>query len=206
MVKVTQNITAISVVYNTPELILTAISSIQRFYPDLKFFIVNGSDRDSECTKILNRVVDENISIHHVGHNIGHGKGMHYALQIIETEFALIFDSDIVMKKQGILEAMDLRVIGKYGVGEIVKTNDEGINKPDGQISYLHPYFMLLDVDMYFKEPEFVHHGAPCYRAMNAISKSNRQHILVDFPVEEYVLHHGKGTRNLFGFKRIGWE
>jgi hypothetical protein len=201
------NITAITVVHNTPELVIRAITSIKKHYPELPILIINGSNLDSECTHILNSIQDDYITLVNVGYNIGHGKGMHLGLTTIETDLALIFDSDIYLKNGTIIEQMIDRIEYKYGVGEIVKTNDEGYNKEGGEIKYLHPYFMLLDVKQYFKHPPFVHHGAPCYKAMNEINKSGCGQLLVEIELSDYVRHDGRGTRNIFSKEfKLGWE
>jgi len=206
--KYMNNITAITVVHNTPELVLRAITSIKKHYPELPILIINGSNEDSECTHILNSINDDYITLVNVGYNIGHGKGMHLGLTTIDTELALIFDSDIYLKNGTIIEQMEGLIDGKYGVGEIVMTNDEGYNKPDGKIKYLHPYFMLLNVESYLKHPPFVHHGAPCYRAMNEINKSGCGQLLVHYEnLSDYVRHDGRGTRNIFSKEfKLGWE
>jgi glycosyltransferase involved in cell wall biosynthesis len=207
MVKNMNNITAITVVHNTPELLIRAVTSIKRFYPELQILIINASNEDSECTHILNSIQDDYITLVNVGYNIGHGKGMHLGLTTITTDYALIFDSDIYMKNGNIIEPMLRALDYKYGVGEIVKTNDEGYNDAKGEINYLHPYFMLLDVAQYFKHPPFVHHGAPCYKAMNEINKSGCGQMLVNYDLSDYIRHDGRGTRNIFSAEyKLNWE
>lgn len=197
MVKNMKKICAITVVYNTTELIKRSIESIRKHYPNIEIVVINGSDLTHDCTTYLRSIKNE-ITLVNINQNIGHGHGMHVAIQMVSRNYeqCLIFDSDIELIKGGVIELMQNELNG-YGVGEVVITDDCGRNRADGGIRYLHPYFMLLDINQYFKYPKFVHHGAPCYKAMNCINRANSQHKLKHFDLKPYVKHEHKGTRNL---------
>ena len=200
-----EEITGIGVVYNTKDLLQRAIESIRKYYPEMKLVIVNGSDLQSECTASV-RSYTNAISFN-VGYNIGHGKGMDYALERCGTSKALIFDSDIVLKKTGVIEKMNLLLKDNYGVGKCVQTDRGGRNIEEEGIKYLHPYFMLINIASYFRHHAFVHHGAPCYKTMNELNDKSMSDILIDFPLEAYVEHNWKGTRNLNPVEFLnGWE
>lgn len=182
-------ITGVTVNYETPKLLVMAIASIHRFYPDLKIVVVN-------CSTFPWKGEIKNVVFYHIGRNIGHGPGMHYALSKIKTEFALCFDTDIVMKSP-CLEKMAAKLPKDvYGVGHIIHVDSGGYNSDRGT-RYLHPHFMLIRTDQYRKYSRFIHHGAPCIRAMEDLAVRGKSHIVKDFPVSAYVYHKGRGTRRL---------
>jgi len=194
------NITAISVSYKHKNLIETAVSSIQKFYPELKFIIMDNSGENTECRNFVKNVLakDPNIQCMYSNINIGHGKGMHALLQSVKTEYAVIFDSDIEMKSPPIEEMYKL-IDNKYAVGRLIYVDVRGvktINPPNG-IPYIHPYFCLINVNQYKKFKPFFHHGAPCLGAMHDIYKKKKSDLLVSFPIANYVKHDFGGTSRL---------
>lgn len=207
-------LTAITVVHNTKDLLQTAIESYLQ-WADTRIIIINGSDPGSECDRYVKNELtwQRKIHVHNIGYNIGHGLGMQYALERVTTPYALIFDSDIRVTQPGAVHDM-LFMAHKitqcggefYGIGEICQADENGRNAEQG-IKYLHPYFMLLNVKEYFKWPAFVHHGAPCYKAMNALHKAGKSDMLIEFDVKRFVEHKWKGTRDINppGFLK-GWE
>jgi hypothetical protein len=74
--------------------------------------------------------------------------------------------------------------------------NENGINCVDG-IKYLHPYFALINKEMYKRFKPFYHHGAPCLNAMKDINNKGLQNKLIHFDLEKYIKHLGRGTRLL---------
>lgn len=189
-------ITGITVVYNTPELVTKAINSVRRFYPGMELVIVNLSDDGYDYNGKW-----ENCCVYDLKKNIGHGEGLHFALQRTSDPYALIFDSDIELQKPCLGDMFDLVCRSQtriYGVGKVMAVNDQGRNDSKGGIKYLHPYFALLNVKEYFLWPKFRHHGAPCIHAMLDIHKAkSSDRLLIDFPVEDSVYHKGRGTRDL---------
>ena len=108
-----------------------------------------------------------------------------------------MFDTDIKMHTGGSIERMLIQLKPHtYGVGSVCQTNRSGLNVNRG-VKYLHPHFMLLNLRKYFEWNKFVHHGAPCYKAMNQIHDYKMSNILIDFPVSKYIKHDWRGTRNL---------
>ena len=186
-----QDVTAITVNYNTPDLVKRAIRSIRKFYPELFIYVINLST-DKKNIRLING------ALYQINKNIGHGPGLHYGLQRVTTKYALCFDSDIVMKRPPI-EIMVERCNGKYGVGPVVQVNKFGVDvKGKNIISYLHPHFMLLNVEEYFKWHPLINHGAPCLKTMLEMhSKGRSSDLLVNMNVGEYILHEGRGTRKL---------
>lgn len=192
-------ITAISVSYKHKKLIETSVNSIKKFYPDLKFIIVENSEPNSECRNFVQNVLskDKNISCIYSGSNIGHGRGMHSGINAVKTKYALIFDSDIEMIKPPIEEMFQL-LKNNYGVGHLLSVDMQGLKTTSiPAISYLHPYFCLISVEQYRKFKPFFHHGAPCLSAMYDLHKQNKSNLLIKFSVSKYIKHDFGGTSNL---------
>lgn len=187
------NVTAIIVSYNTAQLLKECYESIRAFYPTMKCIIVDGSDRNDECyryAKSIQQINDKTIS---VGRNIGHGNGMKLGIAEVRTDYFLLIDSDVTIDKSGVVEAMLERfLVYTYGVGQVIKVNDKGMNDENG-FNYLHPHFALIGTQEYFAFDPIINHGAPMLKAM--ISGA---HELVDyFEVSKYITHHERGTRKL---------
>jgi len=113
-----------------------------------------------------------------MGYNIGHGRGMHFALKRVQTRFALIFDSDIVFIKSPVEQMLAMMETDTYGVGYTEKTAYDGFEygaKPEHRgkpfMYMLHPFFQLIQVSQYFKFAPYCHHGAPCFKAALDIHK-----------------------------------
>jgi len=211
-------VTAISVCCNTRGLFRRAYESVREFYPDMKMIICDNSNPKNACAEYTKSLQSEKTIVFYPGRNIGHGPGMHCAIKRVETKYALIFDSDIVMKKKCISK-MIKRLGARYGIGKIVAVNGSGKNvartsanqknvrarkhrrlyaspRNKGAIPYLHPFFQLVNVSVYKKFRPYINHGAPCIDTMTDIfRKGLSKKILAEFPVYEYVVHEGRGTR-----------
>jgi hypothetical protein len=92
-----------------------------------------------------------------------------------------------------------------YAAGKRITMNRRGFDLPEGSIGhpYLRPICLLVRRDLYLTLPPFERHGAPCLR--NMIAASQRGYALLHFPVEEYILHEGRGTAYRHGY-RLGWR
>jgi len=212
-------ITAITVTCNTKLLIQAAYESFRKFHPDMHLIIVDGSTPTDECYKYVVSLASKVTTVAIAGYNIGHGKGMNEALYMVKTPYALIFDSDIVFLKSPVEEMLKMFEPDTYGVGYIEETGWDGFeykvsnrvcNYPP--IKYLHPYFQLISVSRYKEFPPYVHHGAPCFKTMNEISRQGlSDKILKVFPglghssgkgwgwvgePREFIQHDTAGTRN----------
>jgi hypothetical protein len=165
--------TGITVAYNTQGLLQRAYESVRKFHPKMYMIIVDGSDEADPCYAYANSLRSDITEVHQLRRNIGHGRGMHFALERCNTRTALVFDSDIVMLRSPVAVMQKLINDDVYGVGWVYEVGRDGFDYgtyphhlQTGAIPYLHPYFMLLNVQQYFKYAPFVHHGAPCYKAM----------------------------------------
>jgi GT2 family glycosyltransferase len=200
----------------------------------MKLIIIDGSTQDDPCFEYVQTLPDENTALIQVNRNIGHGRGMHLGLQMIKTQYALIFDTDIVFLKSPVSQMLDMMEDDTYGVGYLEKTGLDGYDygyKPHHKTQdfmwMLHPFFMLISVNRYFEFHPYVHHGAPCFKAALDIHKKGLDtKIIKQFPglghthgkgyswsavPGEWILHDTAGTRNdraKRGLHEIeeGWE
>ncbi len=188
-----RSIQAITVCYNTPELITRAVSSVKRFYPDLPIFIVDGSKRKSACYLACEDLARRypGIQVYHALRNIGHGDGMQYAVDQTRSEYLLLMDSDIQVLAP-CLETMQARLTpGALGIGLVLKVDSTGHLQPEG-VNYLHPYFCLLNRGIYRELQPMRNHGAPLIDTMLAAHARGIQ--VQDFDLAGYVEHKWRGT------------
>lgn len=213
--KVYKDITAVSVVCNTPDLVRRMYEAFRRFHSIMKIILIDNSDKGNACQKYLNNICCENTIVYRFNKNLGHGRGLNYAMSRINTPYALIMDSDTEILKNPVKEMLNLMTEGVYGVGWITEVGKDGYDfgtwaYQKVPVKYLHPYFCLLSVEEFYKCPPFVHHGAPFYKTMLYLHNNRLTHKLVDFSgltgapgmcinwdedFSEYVRHDFGGTR-----------
>jgi glycosyltransferase involved in cell wall biosynthesis len=161
--------TGIVVTYNTYELFHRCYTSIRKHLPNIELIIVDGSSESDPCFQYVRELRHDN-QIFQLRENIGHGRGLHYGLQKCKTKTALIFDSDIVLLKSPVSDMLARLDHDTYAVGWRYEIGRDGFDfgTPGrghiDRIPYIHPYFMLLNVEQYFKYAPFCHHGAPGYK------------------------------------------
>jgi len=159
-------ITALTVNYNTPELLKNLLSSFRQFY-DIPYLVVDGSDQ-KYYEQIKDFRTEFNISINHFDTNIHHGVGLAYGLKVIQTKQILFIDSDILILKGGFIEDLQSKLRHEsYGIGDISEVNEFGINIVKG-IKYLHPSFALINREIALNYPLPSKLGAPMLNAMKA--------------------------------------
>ena len=188
--------TIVLVCYETQPLIRTAYESIRRIYPDIKVIVVDGSRHRSACHYYTSVIRSKDTEVYQVHYNIGHGEGMNFAMKHVQTKYAVLMDSDVTIQKECIsamIDIMDSSSVELYGIGQIVKIANNGINNASG-FDYLHPHFAMISKDMYRKYPPAAHHGAPMILPMRQLRDRNEAYLLKSFPVSDYVLHKGRGT------------
>jgi glycosyltransferase involved in cell wall biosynthesis len=186
-------IKVLSVNYNTPDLIYNLVKSFRQFYKN-EILIIDGSNQENyEETKKLLAEFDD-LSIHHFSHNIHHGGGMAYGFNVMDCDKIMVIDSDVTILKNGILELLEgLLTKEAYGVGDIQRVDDRGFNigSRKGAIglkesdldhrgyAYLHPAFMLINREVALRWPMPINHGAPMIETMKAISKADKEDLLI---------------------------
>ncbi len=162
---------ALSVNYNTPDLLDRMLEGFRKFY-DIPMLLIDGSDEKHypKVEKVFKQY--ENIEVHHFDYNIHHGGGMAYGFSQIDDEKIIVIDTDIVFYRAGAIERMNDELRDEsYGIGDIQIIDKRGFNARTG-IKYLHPAFMLVNKSVYIQYPPPIIHGAPMIRAMEAIHES----------------------------------
>jgi len=159
-------ITALTINYNTSELLRNVLSSFRRFY-DIPYLVIDGSEE-----KYYQRIKDfdkqYHVTIIHFDTNIHHGGGLAYGLKVIQTEQVLFLDSDITILQGGLVEILQSKLRPEsYGIGDISEVNEFGVNIPQG-IKYLHPSFALINREIALNYPLPMRHGAPMLNTMKA--------------------------------------
>jgi hypothetical protein len=155
----------------------------------MQLIIIDGSDRADACFDYVASLKGGANMVYQLGRNIGHGRGMHFALERCPTAQALCFDSDIVMLASPLESMQAMLTPETYGVGWVYEIGRDGYDfgTPERnhleRIPYMHPYFMLLNIRQYFRFKPFVHHGAPCYKAMIDLHDSKQGHRLRSCPL-----------------------
>lgn len=203
-----KNITGIVVVHNTKDLFQRAYESVRKWHPEMMIIIVDNSDVNDECRYYIESLSSPYTMLLLCETNLGHGRGMDAGIQLVKTKFALIFDSDIVMLKSPVEQMLAMMEEDTYGVGAFDFVDERGFGKNNHSLEwknaatkYLHPYFQLINVVNYKKFPPYVHHGSPCFKAMNEIKRQGlSDKILKEFPGaniygNEYIKHDTDGTR-----------
>ena len=127
----THDIPVVSISYNTPALLEGMLRSLRKFYRN-PVHVVDGSDAGfaPEIAAICAAV--PGVTLHAMGYNIHHGPGMAWALQNLGlNEQVLFLDSDIVVLREGFIEALQVELQpGDYGAGGVGYVNHDGFDIP----------------------------------------------------------------------------
>lgn len=199
-------ITAITTVYRTPDLLVKAYESFKKFYPELSFIIVDNS-ADGSCSDLTKDWLkdDPHLTVLENKENEGHGDGMHQGIGWANSPYLFVFDSDVTFVKPNLIEDMMKYISPEiYGVGWLLNLDRGGRNVPanfQGEIiKYLYPAFMLLNRGQYYKFHKFTRFGLPPLKAMQEIHDIGwTDEILVDFPIRKYLTHKSGATRGRYG-------
>ena len=199
-------ITAITTVYRTPDLLKECYESFRKYYLQLQFIIIdNSTDGSCDCLTEDWLDMDPFLSVIKNENNEGHGDGMHQGIGLAETPYVFVMDSDVVIRRDKLLEDMMTYMTQSiYGVGWLLDLDRGGRNVPvhflGDIIKYLYPAFMLLNKGLYYKFPKFTRFGLPPLRAMQEIHDNGlTNQILVDFPARSYLTHKSGATRAKYG-------
>ena len=203
-------ITAVIINYKTAELTLRAAGSFQKYYPDVSLLLIdNGSyDESIDLLKAFQQRSPAHTEIIVNNRNLHHGPAMDQALHIVHSPFVFFLDSDCEIHAGGFLERMVALLEEQdcsYAVGKRVFMNKRGFDVPaqGTAIPYIRPMFMLLKREHYMTLPPFFHHGTPCLANMQGAGNRGLQ--LIDFPVNDFVTHDGRGTAGRYGYG-LGWR
>jgi cellulose synthase/poly-beta-1,6-N-acetylglucosamine synthase-like glycosyltransferase len=194
-------VTAVVINFQTPDLLNTAVHSFRKFYPDVQMVIVDNGSKDASRTLIEElRLQHANTAIHYIGKNIFHGPAMHQATQKIKTDFIFFLDTDTETQRGGFLEAMLKNFEEEknlYAIGRVNHVNKRGFPAENGIPIVLTPY-MILKREVYVALPPFEHHGMPTLKNFSAAQQHG--YTVCNFPIQEYIVHKGRGTASRFGY------
>jgi GT2 family glycosyltransferase len=202
----TLSVTAVIVNYQTPDLVERAVTSLRKHYPLLPLLLIDNGSRDAsrESLARLRESAPHQTDLLLNDRNLHHGPAMDQALRTLQAESVFFLDSDCEILRAGFLELMQDALAqdpGNYIVGKRVWMNKRGFDvSPDhgDAVPYIRPVGMLIRRRTYLTLPPFRRHGTPCLENMR--EAAHRGHQLVDFPVEEYVRHDGRGTAGRYGY------
>lgn len=196
-------VTAVIVHFRTFELTRMAIWSLKTNYPDMKLIVVENHSGDGSL-EMLNDLAGtlKNVSVLPMNKHVHHGPGMDAAINECVDKWILVCDSDCIVYRPHVVEAMLSKVSDKtYMIGKmhLLDTNGFFANKKTFPIvKYIHPHFALVRKEFYSMFQPFEKHGSPCLT--NEIQAQRDGFELVDFPVNEYVYHIERGTVAKFGY------
>jgi len=204
-----EDVTALTVTYNTKELFEKCYNAFRRFHPTMKLIIVDGSTRSDSCYHYVQSLSSQITQVLHLDRNIGHGRGLCLGIEHIKTPFMLLFDSDTEILKSPVSAMLDMMEDDTYGVGNIEKTALDGFewgakphHKGQESIRYLHPFFCLIQLKEYRKYRSFIHHGAPAINTMLDIHRKG----LGNKILKEFLgLHHTSGRGFVWEGKPSEW-
>ena len=224
-------VTAVTVVCNTEDLFEQMYRNFRKFHPDMLLIVIDNSDKHSQCREYIAHYASDITKIYQISKNIGHGKGLDFAIRESKTDYVLIMDTDTVILKDPLPEMFALMDDDTYGVGCITQIAKDGYDfgvfkHHQIPIPYLHPFFALIRVSEYAKYKPFAHHGAPWFRAARDMHEKKESYKIKHFDGlkafevgprgliaarTDYVFHDFGGTRRKnksMGRDEIqqGWE
>lgn len=205
MNKTLDNVTCITIVYKTVDLMKNVYESLRRFYPTIKYLVIDNSGGD-ECTRYLEELAlkDVNLQLIKMESNVGHGAGMRIGIENATTDFLFIFDSDIIFFKGGFIEkALEKMDEDTYAIGWVLDLDMGGRNihgNYKGEIlKYVFDGFWFLNRNLYPLYPKLTKYGLPLFQTMLYIHKNKLERVIKPFDFRGYLKHLFGGTRGTYG-------
>ncbi len=186
------------VCYQTPELIVKAVSSVVTA-KGVRVMIVDNSPDGSECYKECDKLaLYKNVDVIHTGENIFHGPALNKGIDALTTEYICVMDSDAEVLDHDVFDICT-GILGDksiYAVGGSVENVKKG-NKPYYGVAfdYLKPWFGMLRMENFYRFSPFVHHGAPWCQSMLDIKGTMKVVRMPD--AGNYVRHESAGTHKV---------
>lgn len=204
------SVSAVIINYKTLDLTQRAIKSFHTHYPTIPILLIDNGSNDASTTylKEYHKTYSQTTDLIINDKNIHHGPAMDMALHHLKSFLVLFIDSDCEVKTGGFLERM-IAILEEnpknYIAGEIIYMNKRGFDTENisDAIPYIRPHCMLIRRNLYFELPSFTRHGTPCLKNME--TAVNRGLSLINFPIETYVHHRGRGTADRYGYQ-LGWR
>jgi glycosyltransferase involved in cell wall biosynthesis len=194
----------------TADLLKVAIQTLRTKYPQLSLLVVDNGSEDGSINYLLDLQKNDfkNTKVIFNKTNFHHGPAMDQAIRYVSSPYILFLDSDTETFQQGWIELMIELIekdINNYVVGKKVYMDKRGFDMLNSEmgIPYIRPICMLVRRELYLKLPPFIRHGTPCLSNMRTAAQKN--YGIIDFPVDKYINHHGRGTASRFGYQ-LGWR
>ena len=176
-------IPVVTVSYNSPDLIAALLTTLRRHYAN-KVYVIDGSR--PEIAAAIKAITDgfDNVEFIPFGYNIHHGPGMAWAIQRLGLSGPVLFlDSDVEIVRAGFLESLLAALTPElYGVGSVHQVTEQGYDRADGAVPYLHPACMLCNIDVMRRWPLPIKHGAPLVATMLALHQAGASALLRHMP------------------------
>jgi hypothetical protein len=198
--------------HRTPDLVDRAIGSVRKFYPSIPVLLIDNGSHDVKSVSVMTAWRDrfpQHTELLLNAANLHHGPAIDQAMRHASTPFLLFLDSDCEVLKGGFLEQM-LHLASSsplnYAIGKRTWMDRRGFDLSPGTagtIPYIRPICMLVRRETYLSLPRAERHGAPCLANMREAAR--RGYRVIDFPVEDFVHHKGRGTASRFGYQ-LGWK
>jgi glycosyltransferase involved in cell wall biosynthesis len=178
------DVTAITVVCNTPEIFDTMYRAFRKFHRQTPLIVIDNSD--AKIQPKIAAYASDITTVYQFVENIGHGRGLNFAIQKVKTKYVLIMDTDTIILKDPVKEMLKLFTPETYGVGCITEVGKDGYDfrafkSHKVPIPYLHPFFAMIRVSEFFKHKPFVHHGAPWYKVAVELHEINQSNKIIHF-------------------------
>ncbi len=189
--------------YRTPDLLERAALSFRNFYPDVEMTIVDNGSNDRSAD-VINKLVSSNpvkTKKMMLEKNYFHGPAMDTAIRASTKEAAFFLDTDTETYRSGFLEQMLAELDGDervYGIGRVDRVNRRGFATENGSETILISAYMMLKRSVYMILPPFIHHGMPTLE--NFSNARTRGFVLINFDIDAYIRHAGRGTASRFGY------
>lgn len=198
----TSDIEAVVVNFQTPDLLERAVTTFMEHYPEVPTLLIDNGSRDESHKVIeeLERRFAPSLRPMLLEKNIFHGPALDLAMRTLTAELIYVFDSDAFTLRGGFLEGMRDRLLADeraYGIGKLVTVDHRGFLASRGVPIVTTPH-MLLRREIYADFPPFEHHGMPTLKNFTAAQKEGYR--MLDFPINDYVEHEGRGTAGRFGY------
>jgi glycosyltransferase involved in cell wall biosynthesis len=203
----TPSVTAVIINFQTPDLTQRAVSSLRRWYPNLPLLLIDNGSADDSPSLLRTLAEESTTTLLCNSRNLHHGPAMDQALRCLSTDEVFFLDSDCCITSGGALERLCEALHAddrNYAAGKRIFMNSRGFDVTPGPRAhpYIRPLCMLIRRRQYLALPPFKRHGAPCLTNMIAATAAGLH--LVHVPVNDFVLHEGRGTAGRFGY-RLGW-
>lgn len=191
--------------FQTPDLLVQAVESFRRCEPDAPLVIVDNGSADGSADVVADLASKDSATrARMLATNLFHGPAMDLVLQETDADCVFFLDSDTITHRPGFLLPMAERASGEgnWACGQVTHADERGFAASSGTPVPVSA-FMMIATERYRGLPPFIHHGLPVLQTSIAAAQQNLR--VVDFPVEEYVEHLGRGTAERYGYG-LGWR